>query len=481
MKIPRYKLFLAIFDLFILLISLILSYEITLMYNNSKFSEFVSYWSILNIWLIITLLLIPALFIFLFQDNDLYKVNIFLNRSLHIVSLVKSYFYGVLFLVFYSFLIKYPFIRDSRFFVICFALISIIFFFFFRVLLLRKIFQKFWENNLFKRNVVIIGAGKSGKLMASKIMVENNLGLNFVGFVDDNSELDKKILDTKKLLGTVNDLGNIIKYTKVNEVILAIDNISYNRLLEILDICNKLNLFVRVNSELFEIIPSKVGSENYDKIPVVDFTSKISKRFTIAIKRFFDVIFSAIALIILTPIFLVTFLAIKFSSKEPVFYIQKRIGKNGKLFDFYKFRTMTLLDGEDHGRKQKMLNFMRDKNEKGKKVIDESRVTKIGSFLRKYSLDELPQLINVLKGDMSLVGPRPCLPYEYEHYDEWHKRRLRVLPGCTGVWQVYGRSSVSFKDSVVLDIYYTQNMSPWLDLQLMIKTIPIMLSGKGGA
>jgi len=114
------------------------------------------------------------------------------------------------------------------------------------------------------------------------------------------------------------------------------------------------------------------------------------------------------------------------------------------------------------------------------KVVNPTRITKFGKFIRKYSLDELPQLFNVIKGDMSLVGPRPCLPYEYEVYDDWHKRRLSVKPGCTGLWQVTARSEVSFEDSVILDIYYIQNISPWLDLQLLLKTIPVLLTGKGG-
>jgi len=144
---------------------------------------------------------------------------------------------------------------------------------------------------------------------------------------------------------------------------------------------------------------------------------------------------------------------------------------------------MTVVDGEDEERKKKMLKFMKEDQTEGNgdtKVINEQRVTRIGKFLRKYSLDELPQLINVLKGEMSLVGPRPCLPYEFEHYEEWQKERVKVLPGCTGVWQVYGRSKVNFKDSVVMDLYYIHNMSPWLDLQLIIKTIPVLLFGKGG-
>ena len=143
---------------------------------------------------------------------------------------------------------------------------------------------------------------------------------------------------------------------------------------------------------------------------------------------------------------------------------------------------MHLSKDDDAERKEKMISFMKNGNptENGTKIISNSRVTSIGRLLRKTSLDEIPQLFNVIKGDMSVVGPRPCLPYEYENNDNWQLRRLNVMPGCTGVWQVTGRSSVSFKDSVVLDLYYINTMSVWLDLQLTIKTIPVMLFSKGG-
>ena len=142
---------------------------------------------------------------------------------------------------------------------------------------------------------------------------------------------------------------------------------------------------------------------------------------------------------------------------------------------------MTVLQGEeDEDRRKQMLDFMKNENsDAGQKIINESRITWIGKIIRKTSLDELPQLLNVLKGDMSLVGPRPCLPYEYENYDEWQKRRVQVIPGCTGVWQVWGRSSVSFKESVVLDLYYINNMSPWFDFQIMLQTLPVILTGRG--
>ena len=238
---------------------------------------------------------------------------------------------------------------------------------------------------------------------------------------------------------------------------------------------------IRITSELFDVVAEKVSTEKYADIPVIDVTSHYNNTITLTLKRIFDIILSLLALVVFSPVMLLITIAVKFSSPGPVLFKQARIGKNGKEFPFYKFRSMTVLQGEeDEDRRKQMLDFMKNENsDAGQKIINESRITWIGKIIRKTSLDELPQLLNVLKGDMSLVGPRPCLPYEYENYDEWQKRRVQVIPGCTGVWQVWGRSSVSFKESVVLDLYYINNMSPWFDFQIMLQTLPVILTGRG--
>lgn len=201
-------------------------------------------------------------------------------------------------------------------------------------------------------------------------------------------------------------------------------------------------------------------------------------------KRPFDIIISILGFIFLTPLFLVIIISIKITSCGPVIFKQMRIGKNGKLFKIYKFRTMKVADEEDEIRKRNMIKFIKEPgithNEINNKVINYERVTKVGRFLRKTSLDELPQLYNVIKGDMSLVGPRPCLTYEFENYEQWHKRRLTVLPGCTGFWQIWGRGKVSFTESVIMDIYYTNNLSFITDVKIILKTIPAIIFGIGG-
>jgi lipopolysaccharide/colanic/teichoic acid biosynthesis glycosyltransferase len=221
-------------------------------------------------------------------------------------------------------------------------------------------------------------------------------------------------------------------------------------------------------------------------VPVVLMPQNYNNLLFSVYKRVFDFLFAAAALLFLALPFLIIAALIKFTSKGPVFFRTKRIGKDGKPFEFYKFRTM-FTNSDDTIHREFVSEFIRqngdgEKGEKSKpkKITDDPRITKIGKFLRKTSLDELPQLFNVLRGEMSLVGPRPCLPYEWEQYDEWHRRRFSVIPGCTGLWQVSGRSAVDFNDMVILDLFYIDNMSPLLDLKIIFRTIPVMLLAKGG-
>ena len=190
---------------------------------------------------------------------------------------------------------------------------------------------------------------------------------------------------------------------------------------------------------------------------------------------------AGVILLLLSPLLLAIAVAVKFSSKGPIFYSTEVVGKNGRLFRWYKFRTMIVNnDSEIH---RKYVEELIKQNAATKKLDRDPRITGIGSILRKYSLDELPQLFNVLRGEMSLIGPRPCLPYEYNQFDDWHRRRFAVTPGMTGLWQVFGRnrSDVSFNDSIILDLYYIQNYSLLLDIKIFLKTIPVVLFGRGGA
>lgn len=479
MKLAKFKYFFAISDFILILFCLYESVFFVRYYDNNYF-PFDIYPTILFMLLA---LFISIYFIIIFQGNNLYKLNVILIKSKHLANLVKSFFYGIIGIILISFTFKFPLINNSRLLVFAFSFISLFVFFVVRVNILRKIYLYLKNYQVLNRNIVIWGAGQAGRLLSAKIKFEDHFSIKIIGFIDDYLPKGERVIDDLYVLGKGEDLEKLKYNSKVDEVIIAIDNIDYQRILGIIDFCNKIELNVKLTSELFNIIHQKIETDDYSGIPVVELSSKLNPNITFILKRLIDVSGALVGLLFLSPIFILVSIIIKLTSQGPVFYKHERIGKNGKPFMFYKFRSMYTSVNGDIEREKLMLEFMKDnrqQNTKDTKIINNQRVTRIGHFIRKTSLDELPQLINVLKGNMSLVGPRPCLPYEYKNYDEWQKRRLSVLPGCTGVWQVSGRSDVSFKDSILLDIYYINNISPWLDLQLIFKTFPVMILGKGG-
>lgn len=475
-KTPKYKYFFGIADAIVIFLSFVFSVYVLRMDDQLNFIDFIA----VSQPILLICLLLSFIFIFIFQFNSLYRINVILTRASHFTGIVKALYYGALNIVLVSFLIKSSNLIDSRLIIFTFLLIALPFLYLVRVEILRGLYIRL-KNNQFKRNVVIIGDGKAGKLLATKLLFENPIGLEIIGFVDDDRTKGVEIVSGKRVLGKIGEIREIINDYKIDEILVAIDDDGYEKLLETLDLCKTLNVTVRLTSEMFDIVARKVSTERYADIPVLDVSPHYNNSVTLALKRISDIVASVIGLIILSPLFIGLTAIIKITSAGPVFFTQTRIGRDGKPFKFYKFRSMTVCKGEDEERMKKMIEFMKKgETSEGSKVINTNRLTWIGKFIRKTSLDELPQLFNVIKGDMSLVGPRPCLPYEYENYDEWQKRRVSVIPGCTGVWQVWGRSSVSFKDSVVLDLYYINNMSPWFDLQLILQTIPTMFFSRGG-
>ncbi len=201
------------------------------------------------------------------------------------------------------------------------------------------------------------------------------------------------------------------------------------------------------------------------------------------LKRSLDLVLSTVGIVLYMPLFIVISICIKMTSKGPILFSQARLGKDAVPFEYYKFRTM-YADSDCRNDKEFVKNLIDGKyGEIGKntvfKIKNDTRITPIGRFLRKTSLDELPQFFNVLKGEMSLVGPRPPIPYEYERYDEWHKERLKVKPGITGLWQIYGRSSTTFDEMVRIDIEYSREKSILLDLKILMMTPLVVLRGKG--
>jgi exopolysaccharide biosynthesis polyprenyl glycosylphosphotransferase len=475
-KIPLYKYLLGITDVFVLFVSFLAAMYLLRRDSSLNLIEFTN----VAQELILGFFIVSVVFIVIFYYNGLYRLNIVLTRASHLSHILKALYYGALNIVLVSLLVNSSGIVDSRLLIFLVFIIAYPTLYLVRAELMRRLYLLFSKTG-FRRNILILGDGKSGKILATKLMFENPIGLEVVGFVDDDKPAGEEIVSGKKVVGRFSEIEDLIKKYSVDELIVAIDSETHDEFLDILDSCKKLDVNVRITSELFDVVGEKVSTEKYADIPVIDVSSHYNNALTLGVKRAFDIAISIFALIVLSPVMIAIIAAIKLSSSGPVLFKQARVGKGGKEFEFFKFRSMKVLTGsEDEDRMKKMLEFMKnDSADSGSKVINESRITWIGGFIRKTSLDELPQLLNVLKGEMSLVGPRPCLPYEFENYDEWQKRRVEVIPGCTGVWQVWGRSSVSFKESVVLDLYYINNMSPWFDFQIMLQTLPAIITGRG--
>lgn len=317
-------------------------------------------------------------------------------------------------------------------------------------------------------------------MLAAQIGFDESNGFEVVGFVDDGRETGERVFEALHALGPVDSLAEIVEREKVEEVIIAKSDVSHDELLDLIDRSKETRAGVRLVSELYSVVGEKVRLEEYIGVPIVRVQQNQESVLFAVYKRVFDFVFGAVALVLLAIPMAVIAVLIKLSSPGPVLYRHTRIGKDGEPFEFYKFRTM-YAGSDDTSHRKFVDRLINEEDCDGiKKIVEDPRVTPIGRFLRRTSLDELPQLINVLQGHMSLVGPRPCLPYELEMYRSWHRRRLSVTPGCTGLWQVSGRSAVGFNDMVILDLFYIENMSPLFDLRIIFRTIPVMLLGRGG-
>jgi len=483
MKLPLYKYLYAAFDFAVIFITQIIAAFFVNIYKHPMINDYATHFADIPVALYIFFFVVSFVLVFIFQSNNLYKLHICLSKANQIVAISKSLFYGLIFVIVYSFFIKSGFILESRLFILCFGILALINFSIIRVLIIRWVIIRLYKDKIIKKNVLIIGAGKAGKFLATKLHLEDDNGISILGFLDDKIKKGVEILPNLYNLGNTDEIEEVNSNKKINEVIIAIDNITYERLLQIIDKCQAINARISLSSSLFDIISEKMVTEQYSEIPIIEVSPRVNEGINIFFKRVVDFIGALVGLVLLSPLLFIIAVIIKLTSKGPVLFTHDRVGKDGKYFKFYKFRSMTVVKDDDEERKKMMLEFMKnDKHQADNdtKIINNSRVTKIGKLIRKTSIDELPQLINVIKGEMSLVGPRPALPYEYEHYDNWQKRRVKVLPGCTGLWQISGRSNVNFNDSVVLDLFYINNMSPWLDLQIILKTIPVMLFAKGG-
>lgn len=424
-----------------------------------------------------------GIILFLFYLNHLYSIDVVISITRQLQLIFRSLFYTIVGLALLSFFTKSLFIIESRLVVFYFLMLSLIFLVTWRIIIFRTLLIKNYFSLVPMRKVLIVGAEGRGTELAQQIRYKNSLGLKIIGMLDDNLPIGTPIVNGYKVVGEVNELEKIVKEKNVNEVIFCLENIPDGEYLNLIERATRLNARILLSSKQFNVVTKYFIEERYGTIPVIGILNSPPYMGLTVFKRLLDIILSMIGLITLSPLFIAAGIAIKLESRGPVLYKQRRLGKDGIPFTFYKFRSMKSGSDQCHEREEKLKHFIQDEksdNPATTKIVDEDKVTRVGRFIRKTSIDELPQLINVLMGDMSLVGPRPCLCYEWENYSEWHKKRLSVTPGCTGVWQVTARSAVGFRDMAILDMYYIYNISFHLDLWVILKTFPVMLFGTGG-
>jgi exopolysaccharide biosynthesis polyprenyl glycosylphosphotransferase len=332
------------------------------------------------------------------------------------------------------------------------------------------------RKNSNRKSVLVVGAGDRAREFVDSVRQYPDWGMTIIGFIDNNDVRVGQQFCGATILGTHENLAQTLKDNVVDEVIFALPPRYLGEIEKLLKICELQGVEARIISDFFKLMIAKTKVDQIHGIPMVTFSTKPYDDLQLLLKRVIDVIGSLVMIIILSPLFLLIMIAIKLTSPGPVFYQWNVVGLNKKGFRSYKFRTMGVNADE---LKKELLNENEMKSI-AFKMKDDPRITKVGRFLRKYSLDELPQLFSILKGDMSLVGPRPPLVTEVKEYDYWHRRKLSVKPGLTCLWQVNGRNEIADFDAWMrLDLEYIDNWSLWLDFKILLKTIPAVLRGTG--
>jgi len=341
--------------------------------------------------------------------------------------------------------------------------------------------------NAQRRAVIIVGAGPVGQNTAQQLKKYAWKDIEVIGYLDDDPSKQEKTYESLLVLGTLDQASGIVRSHNVQDAIVALPLRAHQELVEICRTLQGLSIHVHVIPDLFALSFPSSTLDGFGGIPVIDLGKPGIHGFKRAAKRAFDLVAVSIGLILLSPILLLITILIKLDSKGPVIYKHPRIGEYGRSFLMFKFRSMYVDSDSDIHKAhvtrliQENLNPEQLRGNRGGslKLETDPRVTQFGKFIRKFSLDELPQLFNVLRGEMSLVGPRPPLVYEVDVYQDWHKRRFEVLPGITGLWQVHGRNMVSFDEMVRMDLEYIEHQSLWLDIKLLLQTPRAVLTTRG--
>lgn len=415
----------------------------------------------------------PLLYLIFINIEQLY------SRRMQFWKLIEKLFYASIYAIVSIILFLYVgqiASSTSRLFIILFGIISFLFLIFSRYIV-KKIFERF---GVLQIPILIIGAGKTAEILAKCILDDVGMGYKVIGLLEDNN-VEDGILKKFPVLGGFADAESVIKKTGVQNLLIAAPGLEQVTLVKLIDAVQPLVKSVGVVPNLVGVPMSGVEIESLlnEKIMILYLKNNLVKPVNKLLKIFFEIILTVISIVIFSPVLCIIALLIYLDSKGPIIYDGKRVGQGEKEFKCYKFRSM-YVNGEEI-----LANYLQNNNDKLQewqifhKLNDDPRVTLVGKFLRKTSLDELPQIFNVLMGHMSLVGPRPYLKNEIKEMGEAKNIILLAKPGITGYWQVNGRSDVSFEERVKMDCWYVKNWSLWIDLLIIFKTIKVVINKTG--
>ncbi|MGQ0542240.1 MAG: sugar transferase [Blastocatellia bacterium] len=409
------------------------------------------------------------------------------------IKIFKAVSVGSLLIVAWAFLFRGGFaFRDFSYsravFVLDFA-IALFGFTLFHILL-RFLQTKFRQRGINLIPTLIVGTNVEAEQTVNELRERRDLGYKVVGIIESEAAPNgsARELAGTAVVGSLDELPRLIRELEIQEVIITDNNLPSERLFEsMMQIGRSQKVEFRFAPSLFDLLPQKTSVEQIGVLPMVRLFREPLSDIERLVKRVSDIVISTAAVVLLSPIWLIAAIAVRLDSRGPILFRQERVGMDGRIFLCYKFRTMRADADENVHREayQRNIDGVDDANAGDDdnpifgKVKDDFRITKPGKWLRRSSLDELPQFLNVLKGDMSVVGPRPPIPYEVEEYDIWHRKRLDMKPGITGLWQVSGRNRLAFEEMVRIDLYYIENWSLWFDLKIIILTLPAILRGDG--
>lgn len=386
--------------------------------------------------------------------------------------IIKSSFFTILASGTFVFLLKLEFV--SRIFFVLLILTS------FMLILIEKIIIFYTMHSIRKRGynyrrIIIVGTGNRAAEFSKKIHNHPEWGIKILGVIDDEPGRGIKKVNGIDVIAPLKDISKVLHQHAVDEVVFIVPRLRLNYVENAVYACEIEGVKATLAVDLFDFKIARSRQTELDGIPLLTFDTSVAKEWQLFVKRTNEVILSGIGLILLMPFLIMVGILIKLTSPGPVLFKQIRVGLNGREFILYKFRTM--FQGAE-----KKLSKVEQLNEMGGpifKIKKDPRITPLGKILRKFSIDELPQLFNVFVGHMGLVGPRPPLPEEVEKYETWQRRRLSMRPGLTCLWQIQGRSKIDFEEWMKLDLKYLDNWSLWLDFKILIKTIPVVLFGIG--